>query len=72
MTTIRDVQTLGETIRQERKRQKVTQVELAALAGIGVRFLRELEHGKTSCQLGQTFSVLETLGITITAKARHQ
>lgn len=72
MTTIRDVQTLGETIRQERKRQKVTQVELAALAGIGVRFLRELENGKTSCQLGQTFSVLETLGITITAKARHQ
>jgi len=72
MTIIRDVQTLGETIRQERKRQKVTQVELAALAGVGVRFLRELEGGKTSCQLGQTFSLLETLGISITATSRAQ
>jgi len=72
MINLIDTNTLGETIRRERKRQKVTQAELAALAGVGVRFVRELEHGKQSCQLGLTFAVLETLGITLTATARNQ
>jgi len=71
MAMITDVQALGETIRQERKRQNVTQVELAALAGVGVRFLRELEHGKLGCQLGHTFLVLNTLGIHVTAAPRN-
>jgi len=70
MIEITDVEALGQAIRQERKRQALTQVELAALAGVGVRFLRELEHGKLGCQLGQTFSVLTTLGITVSASAR--
>ena len=65
-------QMLGELIRQERKRQKVTQAELAALSGVGVRFLRELEHGKESCQLGLTLDVLQTLGITLEARTRGQ
>ncbi len=71
MNEVTDVQALGVAIRHERNRQNVTQVELAALAGVGVRFLRELEHGKLGCQLGPTFRVLETLGITITATARN-
>ena len=72
MIILNSADTLGETIRQERKRQKVTQAELAALAGVGVRFVRELENGKQSCQLGLTFAVLETLGITLSATARNQ
>lgn len=72
MINLVDTDTLGETIRQERKRQKVTQAELAALAGVGVRFVRELENGKQSCQLGLTFAVLQTLGITLSATARNQ
>lgn len=70
MSTITDIQALGEVIRHERKRQQVTQVELAALAGVGVRFLRELERGKLGCQIGHTFLVLNTLGITISAEVR--
>ncbi len=70
MTKINDASTLGELIRSERKRQKVTQVELAALAGVGVRFLRELENGKESCQLGRAITVLSTLGISIDAATR--
>ncbi|MGQ7846080.1 helix-turn-helix domain-containing protein [Granulosicoccus sp. 3-233] len=67
---ILSVQMLGELIRQERKRQRVTQSELAALAGVGVRFLRELEHGKGSCQLGLALAVLQTLGVTLDAQTR--
>ena len=67
-----DTNTLGAFIRQERRRQNVTQTELAALAGVGVRFLRELEHGKESCQLARTLVVLHTLGISIEATTRDQ
>lgn len=69
---IRTTEALGEVIRTERKRQKVTQVELAALAGVGVRFLRELENGKASCQLGLTLEVLQTLGISIDITTRER
>lgn len=71
MTIILDTAMLGELIRKERKRQNVTQAEVAALAGVGVRFLRELEHGKSSCQLGRTLEVLHTLGISINALTRE-
>jgi y4mF family transcriptional regulator len=70
MTIIADSRTLGALVRSERKRQKVTQMELASLAGVGVRFLRELENGKESCQLGLALSVLTTLGISVTAATR--
>ena len=65
-----DTKALGTLIRQERRRQNVTQIELAALAGVGVRFLRELEQGKESCQLARTLVVLRTLGISIDATTR--
>ncbi|MCK5924048.1 MAG: helix-turn-helix transcriptional regulator [Methylococcales bacterium] len=72
MTKILNTVTLGTVIRQERKRQNVTQAELAALAGVGVRFLRELEHGKEGCQLGRTFKVLCTLGISVDTATRGE
>lgn len=61
---------LGSLIKSERKRQKVTQAELAALAGVGIRFLRELENGKETCQVGLALNVVETLGIALTANTR--
>ncbi|MFM7631638.1 MAG: helix-turn-helix domain-containing protein, partial [Alphaproteobacteria bacterium] len=36
---------LGCAVRNARKKQKLTQEQLAALCGVGTRFLRELEHG---------------------------
>ncbi|MFT6875018.1 MAG: y4mF family transcriptional regulator [Granulosicoccus sp.] len=72
MTIITDSQVLGAFVRSERKRQKVTQVELASLAGVGVRFLRELENGKESCQLGLVLGVLTTLDISVITATRDQ
>jgi len=43
---------LGKIIRQRRKAAKLTQQKAAALAGIGVRFLSELERGKPTAQIG--------------------
>lgn len=58
----------GNLIRDARKKAKLTQADLAAASGIGERFVRELEKGKESCQLGKALLVAHMLGIKIEAK----
>jgi HTH-type transcriptional regulator / antitoxin HipB len=53
---------LGEVIRRVRKRQGLTQPQLAGAAGVGLRFLVELEGGKGTAQLGKALAVLDALG----------
>lgn len=60
MTTAADIAT---TIKKERRALKLRQAELAAAAGVGVRFLIELEAGKPTAQLGKTLAVLNALGL---------
>jgi len=57
---------IGKLIRKTRKAQNLRQEELAAAANVGVRFLIELEGGKTTAQVGKVLSVLAALGITLT------
>lgn len=57
-----DVNTLGQFVRDQRKRIGLTQVDLADLAGVSDRFLRELEKGKTTAEVGKVITVLSTLG----------
>lgn len=72
MQILRDIKTLGSLIRQERKAQHLTQEQLAGLAGVGVRFVRELEAGKETCQIGLAFQVLSTLGFRISLSSRRE
>lgn len=72
MQTITDSKSLGLLIRAERKAQKLTQEQLAALTGVGVRFVRELEVGKDSCQMGRALQVAATLGLRITVGSRRE
>jgi len=65
MKTIMNSTDLGATIRAERKRLKVTQKELAMVAGVGLRFLIELERGKTTSQIEGVFKVLQALGLKL-------
>lgn len=60
---INDCFSLGALIRAKRKQDNLTQQELAALAFVGIRFISELENGKTSVELGKTMQVLEQLGL---------
>jgi y4mF family transcriptional regulator len=48
-----------------RKHQSMTQEQLASVAGVGVRFVRELEQGKKSCHLGKTITVLSMIGLSL-------
>jgi HTH-type transcriptional regulator/antitoxin HipB len=63
MHLIRNSQDIGTLVQSIRKSQRLTQTELAATAGVGVRFIVDLEKGKETCQLGKTLHVLHMLGI---------
>ena len=60
--------TIGEYIKEKRKQFKLTQIELAERSGVGVRFVRELERGKTTVQLDKVNLVLELFGETLYPK----
>lgn len=57
---------LGEKARQKRKLDGLTQQELAAVAGVGVRFISDLEKGKPTIQLNCVFAVFAALGLQLT------
>jgi y4mF family transcriptional regulator len=60
---------LGETIRNTRKAQGLTQPQLAMACGTGVRFIVDLEAGKETCQLGKALNVIQTLGLALDLRA---
>ena len=64
-TAITDTDLLGQIIRQERRGQSLTQQDLADTAEVSVRFLGDLERGKSSCEIGKVLSVLQVLGISL-------
>ncbi len=56
---------LGTFVRVERKRQGLTQGQLAKKSGVGLNFVYQLEKNKKSVQLDSTNQVLEALGYKI-------
>lgn len=65
MTQITKVQKLGQIVQKTRKKQGLTQEQLSAVTGVGVRFIRELERGKESCYIGKVLMVLTMLGLEL-------
>ncbi|KPF91183.1 XRE family transcriptional regulator [Novosphingobium sp. AAP83] len=61
-----DSTSLGLIVRSERKAQKLKQAELAAVSGVGIRFIVDLEAGKPTLQLEKVLRVITTLGCDIT------
>lgn len=59
------IKKLGGFIKQARKEQDLTQEQLAATTGVGIRFIRELELGKESCHIGKALTVVSMLGIEV-------
>ena len=56
---------VGEIVRSTRKACPMRQDELAGAAGVGLRFVVELEAGKPTAQLGKVLQVLATLGCSV-------
>ena len=61
---------VGAIVRGKRRQLGMTQVEAASLAGVGTRFLSELERGKPTCELGRVLQVLTRMGIQVALAPR--
>jgi len=61
-------QDIGTTVRTVRKAQNLRQDELAGAAGVGMRFVVDLEAGKPTAQIGKTLQVLQALGCSLEIK----
>lgn len=57
---------IGSLIRETRKNLGLTQKDLALTSGTGLRFIIDLEKGKSTCQFAKVLTVLHTLGISLT------
>ncbi len=62
---IKNTEQLGTAIRMRRKQLKLNQKELAMTCGTGLRFIVDLEKGKSTCQIGKTLQILQALGLAI-------
>jgi len=64
-TDIDSPASLGQAARAARKQLGLTQPQLALAAGVGVRFIVELEAGKPTVRLENVLRVLHALGATM-------
>lgn len=64
---IQSPKTLGLLIRATRKTQRVRMDDLAGSARVGPVFVREVERGKETVQLGRVLKLLAELGIELRA-----
>lgn len=58
---------LKEFVKEKRSLAKLTQPELAEKAGVGLRFVRELEQGKETLRLDKVNQVLALFGYEVGA-----
>lgn len=58
---------LANFVKEKRKAVNLTQPELAEKAGVGLRFVRELEQGKQSLRLDKVNQVLRLFGYEVGA-----
>jgi DNA-binding XRE family transcriptional regulator len=56
---------LGRIIRHKRKEIGVRQEIAAGMAGVGTKFLSQLENGKETAELGKTLQVLRKMGLEV-------
>ena len=62
---IASVKDIGNLVKATRIKQQLTQIQLAQLSNVGVRFLSDLENGKPTCEIDKILKVLSNLGIKL-------
>ncbi|MCU0458348.1 MAG: helix-turn-helix transcriptional regulator [Bacteroidales bacterium] len=54
--------TLSEFLKEKRRKFRLTQNQLALKAGVGLRFIRDIEQGKTTLRMDKVNQVLKLFG----------
>jgi y4mF family transcriptional regulator len=58
---------LSVFVKEKRKQYGLTQVDLSQKSGVGLRFVRELEQGKTTLRMDKVNQVLSLFGADLQA-----
>lgn len=69
VTTAADI---GRVIRQKRREVGAHQETAAGLAGVGTKFLSQLENGKETAEVGKVLQVLSAMGLEVYIFPRSQ
>ena len=59
---------LGALVREARKSKGLSQQEFADLAGVGRRFVSDLETGKATIEMNKALEVARSIGLVLTAR----
>ena len=59
---------ISKFLKQKRKEYGINQIEFAEKSGLGLRFIRELEQGKTTVRLDKVNRALSMFGYTVTVR----
>ena len=59
-------------LKQQRKQSNLTQLELAAKAGVGLRLVREIEQGKTNMRMDKVNLILGLFGAELIVNQKEQ
>jgi y4mF family transcriptional regulator len=63
-------QALGQRVREAREALGMTQAAFADAAGVGRRFVSELENGKATLELGKVMAVCAAAGLDLLVRSR--
>ncbi|HEY4243461.1 MAG TPA: helix-turn-helix domain-containing protein [Kofleriaceae bacterium] len=69
---IRSTTELGALVRAARRDAGLDQATAAGLAGVGARFLGDLERGKPTLRIELVLQVLARLGLDVTVSRRER
>ncbi|WP_151639196.1 helix-turn-helix transcriptional regulator [Noviherbaspirillum aerium] len=70
--TVATVREIGSAVQAMRKEQGLTQLDVAGLAGLGNRFVVELEKGKETVQMQKALDVLALLGLELVVRRKGE
>jgi len=74
MTESKEIHTtaqLGERLRSARRARGLRLDDVALAAGVGIRFVSELERGKPTARLAETLRVIDALGLRLRLDDAH-
>lgn len=63
---------IGRVIRHKRREVGAQQETTAGLAGVGTKFLSQVENGKETAELGKVLQVLKAMGLEVYIFPRSQ
>lgn len=67
--TVNSFKNIAQTVKVHRKKAKLSQMELAALAGVGKTVIYDIEKGKETVQFDTVLKVFAALNIVIVLKS---